>query len=255
MRAMTLVEPLARPQVPAPTKISVPCRRAWHSPCARRVFAQASSLWQIGPFGQQLDQVATRVARRCVQRSQHGRNQITCSHGSLPFTASSSKAVELFHVEMAVEFAVQLDDRRDGAGPEASHRDDGELVVRRVAAWLEIQLARQVLRQLQALLHVAGRAPTHLDDVRALRGEAELVVEGRHAVDAALRNADGIRNLVHGGLGYVTFLGLNLLQDRDEVLFAKLLMARDDLIDVTHTTYLGCCTDSGKKWLNLERIG
>ena len=88
---------------------------------------------------------------------------------------------------------------------------------------------------------MAGRAPAHLDNVRAPGGEAELVVEGCDAENPALRNAGGVRDLVHGGPGQVTFLGLNLLQERDEVLFGKLLMARDDLIDLTHTAYLGCC--------------
>jgi hypothetical protein len=55
-------------------------------------------------------------------------------------------------------------------------------------------------------------------------------------------------------LGQVTFLGLNLLQNRDEVLFAELLMARDDLIHVTHTAYLGCCCSVGTARLVLGKM-
>ena len=56
-------------------------------------------------------------------------------------------------------------------------------------------------------------------------------------------NADGIRHFVHSVLGDVPFFGLDFLQKRDEVLFTELLMTRNDLVHVTHTAYLGCCTD------------
>jgi hypothetical protein len=54
-----------------------------------------------------------------------------------------------------------------------------------------------------------------------------------------LRNANGVRHLVHGIMGQIAFLSLNFLQDRDEMIFTKIVLSRDDLIHVTHTAYLG----------------
>src|ERR1017187_9418517 len=156
---MILVEPLARPQVPAPTKIKAPWPpRFAFAMRSCRVFAQVSSLWQMGPSARQRIKSRHGLPGRWVQRSQQAAIRLLACI-ALPTRGLVEQAVELFHVEMAVEFAIQLDDRRDGAGPEASHRDDGELVVRRVAVGFETQPSRQVLRQLQALLHVAGGAP------------------------------------------------------------------------------------------------
>src|SRR6266511_767205 len=141
MRAMTLVDPLALPQVPAPTKISVPCPpRLAVAKRSRRVLAQASSWWQTGPSARHLMRSRHGLPGLCVQRSQQGEIRLLARIG-LSLRGVVEQAIELVHVEVAVEFTIQLYDRRNGARPEASHRDHGELVVRRVTARLEVELA------------------------------------------------------------------------------------------------------------------
>src|ERR1039457_853842 len=137
---MILVEPLARPQVPAPTKIKAPWPpRFAFAMRSCRVFAQVSSLWQIGPSARQRIKSRHGLPGRWVQRSQQAAIKLLAGMDFLFVLLHGlvEQAVELFHVEMTVEFAIQLDHRRDGACPEASHRDDGELVVRRVAVRFE----------------------------------------------------------------------------------------------------------------------
>ena len=113
---------------------------------------------------------------------------------------SVEQRVELLDGQVAVELAVELHDRRDGAGAQAGHAHHRETAIRGVAVGPQFEPALEVLGQSEALFDVAGGAPADLDDVLPQGREAELVVEGGDSVDARHRRVESGRDFGHGGL-------------------------------------------------------
>ena len=238
---MTSRAPLARPQVPAPTydaSSAAPARDAREPggallPAGVVVVAQR-------PARQAVDHVNARRRRRvpaartarlheevlvhrrlaspwCGVRPAGGPPDGRQAAASAPVSICVQQGVQLLGGQVAVELAVELDHGRDRASAQAGHADDGEAAVGRVAVGAQLQAPLQVPCELEALLHVAGRAAAQLDDVLAQRREAELVVERGHAVHAAHRRVQRLGHQRHG-LGRDEPLGLlDLLQKRDQV--------------------------------------
>ena len=95
---------------------------------------RSSSAWQIGPSVRQEIRSGQGCPGEWVQRAQQGCRRRLCRHAALPSSALPlppawprlavvveriQQGVQLLHGQVAVELAVQLDDRGDGAGAQA----------------------------------------------------------------------------------------------------------------------------------------
>ena len=188
--ARVLPAPAPSPHVPVPTKTTgraIVSRRS-AAICSTRRVAAVVALVADGPVRHALDQVRTGLVPAmpaCVA---------TLRHSAWPSVALSRYSSRIPFTSSAVSLAWNSPlTQITGASPHAPmHATTSRLnsPSRRGLAGLELQRPLDRLQHPGRALHVAGRAAADLDVELARRGEAELVVERRHAVDLAGRQSE-----------------------------------------------------------------
>ena len=123
------------------------------------------------------------------------------------------------------ELAVDGDCRRQGAGSQAGHDLDAEQAIARGLAGLDAQGLGQALERLGGAFDVASGAAAKHDMELALGLEAELVVEGGHAVNLAGGYAHVPADADDSVFGEVSELGLDFLKNGNQVIPLRARMA------------------------------
>ena len=131
-----------------------------------------------------------------------------------------------------MELAVHADHRGQSAGADAGHDFQAELAVAGRLAGVDLQFPLDRLQDGGRALDVAGRAAADLDVVHALGLKAELVVERRHAIDLAGRQAEMLADPHDGIARQIAVCLLHVLENGDERIARGVGITLEDQINV-----------------------
>ena len=115
-----------------------------------------------------------------------------------------------------VDLAVDRNGRREGASPDAAKGLDGEKPVVGSLPRLDAEELLELVEHRLGILDIASRPEAHPDDVFALRGQREEVIEGHDPVDLGEGNARFLAHEFLGLDGDIAVFPLDLLEDDHE---------------------------------------
>lgn len=130
---------------------------------------------------------------------------------------------------MTMIFSIDLDNRSDSATAETCDGLESELAVFRRFPGGDIELPLEFLEDLRPAPDVTGRAHANETGVFPPGGEAECAVECGNPDNISQAHVQLAGNLPEGFRRKIVILGLDIKEDRDQILLKSLVLIDDGL--------------------------